>query len=38
LQRIADYFAGRPLAKVPKVVVEQLAEEEADAEDAADQV
>ena len=38
LKRIADYFAGRPLDKLPKVLVEQQAEEEAEAEDAADQV
>lgn len=37
LQRVEDYFAGRPLARLPKAVVEQLAEEEADAEDAADE-
>ena len=38
LQRIEDYFAGRPLAKLPKAVAEQLAEEESEAEEAADQV
>ena len=38
LQRVDDYFAGRPLARLPKAVIEQLAEEEAEAEDAADQV
>lgn len=38
LQRIEDYFAGRSLAKLPKAVTEQQAEEAAAAEDAADQV
>ncbi len=38
LQRIEDYFAGRPLAKLPKALAEQQAAEEAEAEDAADQV
>ncbi|HEV7437164.1 MAG TPA: Eco29kI family restriction endonuclease [Pseudorhizobium sp.] len=37
LQRVEDYFAGRPLTKLPKAVVKQQAEEEADAEDAADE-
>lgn len=37
-QRIEDYFAGRALAKLPKAVAEQLEQEEAEAEDAADQV
>lgn len=36
LQRVADYMAGRPLAKLPKVVVEQQAEQEAEAEEIAD--
>jgi Eco29kI restriction endonuclease len=38
LKRVEDYFAGRPLAKLPKAVEKQQAEEEADADDAADQV
>lgn len=37
LRRVADYFAGRPLAPLPKVVAEQIAEREADAEDAVDE-
>ena len=37
LQRIQDYFAGHPLVKLPRAVEEQLAEEESEAEDAADQ-
>ncbi|MDQ0316384.1 Eco29kI family restriction endonuclease [Amorphus orientalis] len=36
LQRIGDYFADRPLTKLPRAVVEQQEEEEVDAEDAAD--
>ncbi|MGE3689874.1 MAG: Eco29kI family restriction endonuclease [Novosphingobium sp.] len=27
IQRIDDYFAGRPLAKLPKVIAEQIEEE-----------
>lgn len=38
VQRVEDYFAGRPLAKLPKALAEQIAEEESEAEDAADQV
>ncbi len=38
LQRIEDHFAGRPLTKLPKAVEEQQAEEQAEAEDAADEV
>jgi hypothetical protein len=37
-QRIDDYCAGRPLAKLPKIVVDQQAEQQEDAEEAADQV
>lgn len=37
-QRVADYFAGRPLAKLPKVIEEQVAAERADAEEGADEV
>lgn len=37
-QRVEDYFAGRPLAKLPKVVAEQLAEDQAEAEEAVDEV
>lgn len=36
-QRIADYFAGRPLAKLPKPVARQIADDEAEARDAADE-
>jgi len=36
--RIADHFASRPLTKLPKAVAEQLKDEAADAEDAADEV
>jgi len=35
--RVADYFAGRPLTPLPKAVQEQQAEEQANAEDAADE-
>ncbi len=38
LRRIEDYFANRPLAKLPKAVEKQLEEEEAEAQAAADQV
>lgn len=37
LERTADYFAGRPLKKLPKKVEEQLQEEEQLAEEAADE-
>ncbi|MDX6806155.1 Eco29kI family restriction endonuclease [Terrihabitans rhizophilus] len=37
IQRVADYFAGRPLAKLPKAVVEQQAAELAEAEEGADE-
>lgn len=37
LQRVGDYFADRKLTKLPKAVAKQLAEEEAEAEDAADE-
>jgi hypothetical protein len=37
IQRIADYFAGRPLAKLPKVIEEQEATEKAEAEEGADE-
>lgn len=36
-QRVADYLAGRPLAKLPKVIAEQQAAEEAEAEESADE-
>ena len=36
-RRIEDYFAGRPLAKLPKAVAAQQAAEEAAAEEAADE-
>jgi hypothetical protein len=38
LQRVADYFDGRPLAKLPKALIEQKAEAEAEAEELADEV
>jgi len=38
LQRIEDYFAGRPLAKLPKALADQQAAQEAEAEDAADEI
>ncbi len=38
IQRIADYFAGKPLAKLPKVLADQEAAEQADAEEAADEI
>jgi hypothetical protein len=37
-QRIADYFANRKLAKLPKVLVDQIKAELADDEDAADEM
>jgi hypothetical protein len=37
-QRVADYFAGRPLAKLPKVIAQQQAEEKAEAEQSTDEV
>ncbi len=36
-QRVADYFAGKPLQKLPKAIEEQQAAEVAEAEDAADE-
>jgi hypothetical protein len=38
LKRVGDYFAGRKLDPLPKALQKQQAEEEAEAEDAADQV
>ena len=38
LKRIADYLVGRPLDKLPKVLEEQKAAEEAEAEEAADEI
>jgi hypothetical protein len=38
LQRVADHFAGKPLAKLPKVLAEQEAEAELEAEELADEV
>ena len=38
LQRIADYFDGKPLAKLPKALIEQEEEQKAEAEDLADEV
>ena len=37
IQRIEDYFAGKPLAKLPKVLAEQEEAEQAEAENAADE-
>lgn len=36
-QRIADYLAGRPLARLPKAVANQQAKEQEEAEEAADE-
>lgn len=36
--RVEDYFAGRPLAKLPKVIEEQVEAEKAEAEESADDV
>jgi hypothetical protein len=38
IRRIEDYLAGRPMAKLPKVILEQEAEEKAEAETLADEV
>lgn len=37
VQRTTDYLAGRPMAKLPKKLVEQIETQEADAEDSADE-
>jgi hypothetical protein len=37
-QRVKDYFAGRPLAKLPKVIVEQQDEEKTEAEQISDDI
>jgi hypothetical protein len=37
IQRIKDYLAGKPLAKLPRVLAEQGAAEQAEAEEAADE-
>jgi len=37
-ERVADYFAGRPLKKLPNKVEEQIAQDAAEAEEAADDV
>lgn len=37
LQRLNDYFEGRPLAKLPKAIAEQIESEEADAQNSADE-
>lgn len=37
-QRVRDYFAGRPLARLPKAVEEQEREEQTEAEESADDV
>lgn len=36
LQRVSDYFAGRPLTKLPAAISDQIAEEKSEAEDSAD--
>ena len=38
IQRVSDYFAGRPLARLPKAVEEQEREEQTEAEESADEV
>jgi hypothetical protein len=38
LERVADYFAGRPLKKLPKRLEEQIEQDEVAAEEAADDV
>lgn len=38
IQRVADYLAGRPLARLPKVIADQQEEEQAEAEEKADDV
>ena len=38
LQRVADFFAGRVPAKLPKAISDQIAEERREAEDRADEV
>ena len=37
IRRIEDYFAGRPMAKLPKALAEQEAAEQSEAEEAADE-
>lgn len=37
-RRIADYLSGKPLEKLPKVIEEQQAEEQAEAEQSADEI
>lgn len=37
LVRVEDYFAGRPLAKLPKAIAQQQAEDDALAEDSVDE-
>lgn len=37
IKRIEDYFAGRPLARLPKVIADQVAAEEKEAEESADE-
>lgn len=37
VQRLVDYFAGRPLAALPRVLQEQEAVEQAEAEESADE-
>jgi hypothetical protein len=37
MKRIEDYFAGRPMAKLPKAMEDQIEVEKTEAEDAADE-
>lgn len=37
LQRVADYLAGRPLARLPKVILDQQAENQAEREETEDE-
>jgi len=37
LQRLSDYFAGKPLAKLPKVIAEQIEAEGEEAQESADE-
>lgn len=37
LQRVSDYFAARPLTKLPQAISDQIAAEKRDAEDSADE-
>jgi hypothetical protein len=37
-ERVADYFAGKPLAKLPKAIADQQAEQESEAAEIADEI